>query len=131
MLPDGDAARCRRQLTRWLRMARLVRTSLEANGGICRSLLQFRHEPGDRPEEVATMNAARLHAYHEALKLEEVDEPKINGPFDVIVRIGAAGLCRTDLHIQEGQWAEKSRGRSSPTPPGMRTPAGCMRSARP
>jgi NAD+-dependent secondary alcohol dehydrogenase Adh1 len=24
------------------------------------------------------------------------------------VRIGAAGLCRTDLHIQEGQWAEKS-----------------------
>src|SRR2546421_565046 len=24
------------------------------------------------------------------------------------VRTGAAGLCRTDLHIQEGQWAEKS-----------------------
>ena len=31
------------------------------------------------------------------------------GPFDVIVRVGAAGLCRTDLHIQEGQWAEKSQ----------------------
>jgi NAD+-dependent secondary alcohol dehydrogenase Adh1 len=30
------------------------------------------------------------------------------GPLDVVVRIGAAGLCRTDLHIQEGQWAEKS-----------------------
>jgi NAD+-dependent secondary alcohol dehydrogenase Adh1 len=55
------------------------------------------------------MKAARLHAYHEALKLEEVDEPKIIGPLDVIVRIGAAGLCRTDLHIQEGQWAEKSQ----------------------
>ncbi|MFL5888896.1 MAG: NAD(P)-dependent alcohol dehydrogenase, partial [Solirubrobacteraceae bacterium] len=26
----------------------------------------------------------------------------------VIVRMGGAGLCRTDLHIQEGQWAEKS-----------------------
>ena len=25
------------------------------------------------------------------------------------MRIGAAGLCRTDLHIQEGQWAEKSQ----------------------
>ena len=24
------------------------------------------------------------------------------------MRIGGAGLCRTDLHIQEGQWAEKS-----------------------
>jgi NAD+-dependent secondary alcohol dehydrogenase Adh1 len=55
------------------------------------------------------MKAARLHAYHEALKLDEVDEPKATGPHDVIVRIGAAGLCRTDLHIQEGQWAEKSQ----------------------
>ena len=54
------------------------------------------------------MKAARLHAYHEALKLEEVDDPKLLGPLDVIVKIGAAGLCRTDLHIQEGQWAEKS-----------------------
>jgi NAD+-dependent secondary alcohol dehydrogenase Adh1 len=55
------------------------------------------------------MKAARLHAYHEALKLEDVEEPKVVGPLDVIVRIGAAGLCRTDLHIQEGQWAEKSQ----------------------
>jgi NAD+-dependent secondary alcohol dehydrogenase Adh1 len=55
------------------------------------------------------MRAARLHEYHQALKLEEIAEPAIDGPLDVIVRIGAAGLCRTDLHIQEGQWAEKSQ----------------------
>src|SRR4051812_50094929 len=54
------------------------------------------------------MKAARLHAYREKLKLDEIDEPKALGPLDVVVRIGAAGLCRTDLHIQEGQWAEKS-----------------------
>jgi NAD+-dependent secondary alcohol dehydrogenase Adh1 len=54
------------------------------------------------------VKAARLHAYHEALALDEVDEPSAVGPLDVVVRIGAAGLCRTDLHIQEGQWAEKS-----------------------
>ena len=54
------------------------------------------------------MIAARLHAYHEQLKLDDVDEPKADGPLDVVVRMGAAGLCRTDLHIQEGQWAEKS-----------------------
>jgi metal-sulfur cluster biosynthetic enzyme len=30
-------------LGRWRRMARLVGTSLEANGGICRSMLEFRH----------------------------------------------------------------------------------------
>jgi NAD+-dependent secondary alcohol dehydrogenase Adh1 len=54
------------------------------------------------------MIAARLHGYHEQLKLDDVDEPKADGPLDVVVRMGAAGLCRTDLHIQEGQWAEKS-----------------------
>ena len=45
-VPMGD-------LARWLRMGRLVRTSLEANGGICRSLLQFRHNLAADPEEVA------------------------------------------------------------------------------
>jgi NAD+-dependent secondary alcohol dehydrogenase Adh1 len=54
------------------------------------------------------MKAARLHRYHDPLKVEELAEPTITGPHDVIVRIGGAGLCRTDLHIQEGQWAEKS-----------------------
>jgi NAD+-dependent secondary alcohol dehydrogenase Adh1 len=62
------------------------------------------------------MRAARLHAYHEPLKLDEVDEPKVTGPLDVVVRIGAAGLCRTDLHIQEGQWAEKSEVKLPYTP---------------
>jgi metal-sulfur cluster biosynthetic enzyme len=42
------------ELTHWLRMARLVRTSLEANGGICRSLLAVRYDiPDPDPEEVA------------------------------------------------------------------------------
>src|SRR5436190_6120797 len=54
------------------------------------------------------MIAARLHGYHEPLAVESVPEPAISGPHDVIVRMGGAGLCRTDLHIQEGQWAEKS-----------------------
>jgi len=54
------------------------------------------------------MKAARLHAYHDTRELESISEPELEGPLDVIVRIGAAGLCRTDLHIQEGQWAEKS-----------------------
>src|SRR3989449_7739013 len=53
------------------------------------------------------MKAVRLHHYEELPKVEEVGEPKITGPLDVIVRIGGAGLCRTDLHIIEGQWKEK------------------------
>jgi NAD+-dependent secondary alcohol dehydrogenase Adh1 len=54
------------------------------------------------------MKAVRLHAYGKRPILEEVADPKITGPHEVIVRIGGAGLCRTDLHIVEGQWKEKS-----------------------
>jgi NAD+-dependent secondary alcohol dehydrogenase Adh1 len=51
------------------------------------------------------MKAVRLHAYHQHPVVEEVPEPTLQGPLDVIVKIGGAGLCRTDLHIIEGQWA--------------------------
>ncbi|MEV4596786.1 NAD(P)-dependent alcohol dehydrogenase [Amycolatopsis sp. NPDC049253] len=54
------------------------------------------------------MKAVRLHAYHQQPVLEEVPEPKVTGPLDVVVKVGGAGVCRTDLHIVEGQWAEKS-----------------------
>lgn len=54
------------------------------------------------------MKAARLHSYNTSLKLDQLDEPKAKGPHDVVVRIGGAGLCRTDIHIVEGQWAEKT-----------------------
>jgi metal-sulfur cluster biosynthetic enzyme len=51
VLPSGEPLTAE-GLTRWLRTARLVRMSLEVNGGICRSLLQFRHGlPIEDPEE--------------------------------------------------------------------------------
>ncbi|GAA0269514.1 NAD(P)-dependent alcohol dehydrogenase [Cryptosporangium japonicum] len=55
------------------------------------------------------MKAVRVVGYHEPLRLDDVPEPEITGPHDVVVRIGGAGVCRTDLHILEGQWAEKSQ----------------------
>ena len=48
------------------------------------------------------MKAVRLHEYKKRPVVEETPEPKVAGPTDVIVRIGGAGLCRTDLHIIEG-----------------------------
>ncbi len=54
------------------------------------------------------MKAVRLHGYGQRPVVEEVSEPGLTGPLDVIVRIGGAGLCRTDLHIIEGQWRQKS-----------------------
>ena len=54
------------------------------------------------------MKAVRLHQYQQRPRVEAVADPGISGPFDVVVAIGGAGLCRTDLHIVEGQWADKS-----------------------
>jgi NAD+-dependent secondary alcohol dehydrogenase Adh1 len=50
------------------------------------------------------MKAVRLHAFNQSPQIDEVPEPTITNPLDVIVKIGGAGVCRTDLHIILGQW---------------------------
>ncbi|GAB6903218.1 NAD(P)-dependent alcohol dehydrogenase [Kineosporia succinea] len=55
------------------------------------------------------MRAVQVTGYHQPLALVDVPVPEVTGPWDVIVKIGGAGVCRTDLHILEGQWAEKSQ----------------------
>ena len=52
VLPNGEPV-ADHELDRWLRSSRLVRTSLEVNGGICRSLLEIRHRQASDPEEVS------------------------------------------------------------------------------
>ena len=54
------------------------------------------------------MRAVRVTGYHAPLQMDDVPDPQVTGSHDVVVRIGGAGVCRTDLHILEGQWAEKS-----------------------
>jgi NAD+-dependent secondary alcohol dehydrogenase Adh1 len=48
------------------------------------------------------MKAALMRAYHQPLELVERSTPEISGPTDVIVRVGGAGVCATDLHAIEG-----------------------------
>jgi len=50
------------------------------------------------------VKAVRLHEFHQPPVVDDIPEPTIGGPLDVIVKIGGAGVCRTDLHIMEGQW---------------------------
>ncbi|WP_367325870.1 NAD(P)-dependent alcohol dehydrogenase [Streptomyces sp. HUAS ZL42] len=54
------------------------------------------------------MKAVQVIEYDEPPVLVDVPDPQITGPLDVIVKIGGAGVCRTDLHILEGQWSDKS-----------------------
>jgi len=55
------------------------------------------------------VKAVRIHGYHQQPVVDEVPEPSVKGPLDVVVKIGGAGVCRTDLHIIEGQWAERTQ----------------------
>ena len=55
------------------------------------------------------MKAALLTGYDQDLEITDVPDPTVTGPLDVIVRIGAAGLCRTDIHIQQGWFADGQR----------------------
>jgi propanol-preferring alcohol dehydrogenase len=47
------------------------------------------------------MRALRYHGPRQPLRLEEVPDPR-PGPGEVIVKVGAAGLCHTDLHFLSG-----------------------------
>ena len=58
----------------------------------------------------ATMHAAVVHDFHEALRLEDVPKP-VPGVGEIVVRIEASGLCHTDIHAAHGDWPVK------PTPP--------------
>ena len=57
---------------------------------------------------MSSMRAVQVVGYHAPLQMTQRPVPEVSGPFDVIVRVGGAGVCRTDLHILEGQWAQKS-----------------------
>jgi NAD+-dependent secondary alcohol dehydrogenase Adh1 len=59
------------------------------------------------------MKAQVLHKYDATMTasqwvtLEDVPDATITKSTDVIVRLGGAGVCRTDLHIIEGLWQPK------------------------
>jgi NAD+-dependent secondary alcohol dehydrogenase Adh1 len=48
------------------------------------------------------MKAALLSEYHRPLELVERPEPEPSGPRSVVVRVGGAGVCATDLHAIDG-----------------------------
>ena len=49
-----------------------------------------------------TMHAARLHHYGQPLVLEEIPTPR-PGPGEVLVRVGGAGFCHSDIHVIDGE----------------------------
>jgi len=54
------------------------------------------------------MRAMMLHAPREALRLSELPVPT-PGPDQVLIRVHACGVCRTDLHVVDGDLVEGKR----------------------
>ena len=59
---------------------------------------------------MATMKAAVVREFGQALRIEEVPVPEVL-PGTVLVRVVASGVCHTDLHAADGDWPVK------PSPP--------------
>ena len=48
------------------------------------------------------MLAGRMHEYHKPILLEQVQEAKNLSGEQVLVKVGGAGICRTDLQMIDG-----------------------------
>jgi alcohol dehydrogenase, propanol-preferring len=53
-----------------------------------------------------TMLSARIHEYQNPLIVERIPKPIITSEEQVLVRVGASGLCHSDLHLINGEWKD-------------------------
>src|ERR1051326_9521554 len=52
------------------------------------------------------MLSARMHRYQTPLTIENVGKPMITKGEQVLVKVGATGLCHSDLHLINGDWKD-------------------------
>ena len=65
---------------------------------MCSQLAQIKNSSG------SNMCAARIHDYGSPLIIEEIERPVISTSEEVVIKVGAAGLCHSDLHLIAGDW---------------------------
>jgi propanol-preferring alcohol dehydrogenase len=53
-----------------------------------------------------TMLSARIHEYQKPLMIDNIPKPKVAYGEEVLIKVGAAGLCHSDLHLINGEWKE-------------------------
>ena len=51
------------------------------------------------------MKAAVLHEFKTPLSLEDVPRPQV-GPDEVLIEVEVCGVCHSDLHVADGDWAQ-------------------------
>lgn len=63
------------------------------------------------------MRAARMHGYNQPLVVEDAPVPKLE-PNEVMVRVQAAGMCRTDVQMLDGYFRDYGLELPFPATPG-------------
>jgi alcohol dehydrogenase, propanol-preferring len=63
------------------------------------------------------MKAAIVREFKQPLQIEEAEKPA-TGPDEVLIKVEACGVCHSDLHIAEGDWAPLLRIIKKPLIPG-------------
>lgn len=63
------------------------------------------------------MRAARMHAYNKPLVIDDAPVPGIE-PDEVLIRVQAAGMCRTDVQMLDGYFREYGLELAFPATPG-------------
>ena len=78
----------------------------------------------DKINNIDTMLSATIHQYQNPLVLQQTPKPKVIHGEQVLVKVGATGLCHSDLHLINGDW-KKSIPLRLPKIPGHEI-AGCI-----
>ena len=73
---------------------------MEKNVTIHRNVNTHSHDNSE------TMLSARIHEYQEPLEIDTVSKPKVAHGEEVLIRVGASGLCHSDLHLINGEWKD-------------------------
>jgi propanol-preferring alcohol dehydrogenase len=63
------------------------------------------------------MKAAVLHEFKKPLAVEEVGQPQ-PGTGEVLIRVEACGVCHSDVHVADGDWAQFAKIVKTPLIPG-------------
>ena len=55
---------------------------------------------------VGSILSARIHEYQKPLSIDNTPKPTISSGEQVLVKVSAAGLCHSDLHLINGDWKD-------------------------
>jgi alcohol dehydrogenase, propanol-preferring len=53
-----------------------------------------------------TILSARIHKYQSPLIIHKIPKPVLTNGEQVLLKVGAAGLCHSDLHLINGEWKD-------------------------